>query len=810
VEQPPALETALARLADSSHPGPETVSVTVMFTCPVADLEAAGFVAWTVIPSPDDRPSIAAGPIPTSRLRELAAVPGVRYVEGSQPHHRELNVSVPEIGADTLHDRNPGSKGAGVVVAVIDSGIDIDHRSFRNDDGTTRIVGIWDQTLIPTGPLEAPPAMFVRPPPAPPPPGVEYTRADIDATLQNRENGTPFPPPTAGPPRSAIAVRTVDTDGHGTHVAGIAAGDGSQSGNCRGSGVFVGVAPAADILIVKRSTDNPRIGESTNLLNALDWVWSHPAVVGNPTATPPVPPRPVVVNMSFGDNCGPHDGTSPVESGLDLFLLTHRGHAAVKSAGNEGATSRHAKFGVPARGFVDVTFRVNPREFSDCRLELWYQRNESLSMTLRGPVPPGGGARPTIATVGANDVATPFPADPATPVARRTTVTITTRTQDPRNSNGLIEMDFSSPAGVPLFAGEYEIHLENAFDSFVIVDGYTDKNTPGLVFTSNVDRDSTITTPGNGKLTVTVGAYAPRRGVLFFKWNGDLTNFSSFGPTRDVRTKPDIAAPGAKVTSVKSGVAGLKHCCCDCCVWSYTDETKEGGEFSGTSMAAPHATGVVALMLEKDATLSSLDILKTLADTASEPEVDHGSLPDDKWGAGRLNALGAVDGVPGPSPIAGPTPLLGPTPGPPPVPVPLFGPTALLRPSDDGGPPGAWLLTTPAGQHWYALFSRHFSEVRGLINSNKRVALYWHRMDGPPLLRLLGSALAGVGVLTIADDPEELLAWRPKVGRFLDALEQFGSPGLAADVRSHRDLLLSLDLHDIVAMIAAPVAGPAA
>ena len=306
-------------------------------------------------------------------------------------------------------------------------------------------------------------------------------------------------------------------------------------------------------------------------------------------------------------------------------------------------------------------------------------------MTLRGPVPPGGGPRPTIATVGPNEVATPFVADPTTPAARQTTVTITTRTQDPRNSNGLIEMDFSSPARVPLFAGEYEIHLENAFNSLVVVDGYTDKSTPGLVFTSNVDRDNTITTPGNGKLVVTVGAYAPRRGVLFFKWNGDLTGFSSFGPTRDVRNKPDIAAPGAKITSVKSGEAGLKHCCCDCCFWFYTDETKEGGEFSGTSMAAPHATGVIALMLEKAATLTALDIVKILGDTASEPEVDHGSLPDEKWGAGRLNALGAVDGVPGPTPIAGPSPLLGPTtPGTPSTPAPVFGPTALLRPSDDG------------------------------------------------------------------------------------------------------------------------------
>ena len=805
MEPPSALESALASLADGRPDGPETVSVTVMFTCEVADLEAAGFVAWTVIPSPDERPSVAAGPIATDRLRELAAVPGVRYVEGSRLHQQELNVSIPEIRADVLHGRNPARKGAGVVIAIIDSGIDIDHKSFRNPDGTTRVRGIWDQTLRPAaGTLEAPPARFVRPAPAPRPPGVEYTQADIDATLQNREQGTPFPPATPAMPRPPIAVRTVDTDGHGTHVAGIAAGDGSQSGNCRGSDVYVGVAPAADILIVKRATDNPRIGESTNLLNALDWIWNHPVVLGDATATPPIPPRPVVVNMSFGDNCGPHDGTSPVESALDLFLLTHPGHAAVKSAGNEGNTSRHARFGVSANGVADVTFRINPREMTDCRIELWYPRNEILSLTLRGPIPPGGGARPVIGTVSANTIATPFVADQASPAARQTTVTIAARTEDPRNSNGLFELDFSSPAGVPLFAGEYELHFENALNSFVIVDGYADKSVPGIVFTSNVDRSNTITTPGNGKHIVTVGAYAPRRGVLFFKWNGDLTDFSSFGPTRDVRTKPDIAAPGSKVTSVKTQVG--KHCCCDCCVDFYTDETKEGGEFSGTSMAAPHATGVIALMLEARPTLGSLDILKFLGDTAQEPEVDHESLPYAQWGAGRLNAAGAVDAAsaPVPGPIPGPVPLVGPlTPVSPTGPAPVLGPIAFA-PAPDGTPGDALaaILRTPLGQHWSAVVSRNFSEVRGLISTNRRVMVAWHRMEGPALVRLLGPALAGYGVLTVTDDQESLDAWRPKVARFLDALEELGSPTLVADTRRHRDELLSLEPGDLVTMIA--------
>jgi|tagenome__1003787_1003787.scaffolds.fasta_scaffold20980703_2 subtilisin family serine protease len=774
------------------------VSVTVKFTGPVADLEAVGFKAWTVIPSPDERPSIAAGPIPTNRLADLAALPGVLYVEGSRPHRPELNVSVPEVQADVLHSRNPASKGTGVVVGIIDSGIDIDHRSFRNDDGTTRVRGIWDQTLrARAGTGEAPPARF----PGPPAVGVEYTQADIDATLRNRESSTPFPAGTK-------AVRTVDRDGHGTHVAGIAAGDGSQNGNCRGEGVFVGVAPAADILVVKRSSDNAAIGQSTNLLNALDWMWNHPVVLGNPTAVPPVPPRPIVVNMSFGDNRGPHDGTSLVESGLDLFLLTNPGRAAVKSAGNEGATNRHAQLGVSPNGANDLTFRINPNETADCHLELWFSGDDRLAVTLRGPVPAGGGARPTIGQVGPNTAATPFVVNPAAPPPRQMTVTITSRVDDPRNSACSIEMDFSTPPPVPpakaapLLDGEYEIHLENAINHFAIVDAYIDKSEPGLVFTSNVTRDGTITVPGTAKNVITVGAYA-QKSFLFFKWSGGLTFFSSFGPTRDGSTKPDIAAPGAKVTSVKTQVG--EHCCCDCCVDFYTDTTKEGSDFQGTSMAAPHATGVIALMLEKDPTLHSLRIKEILRDTAREPTVSHESLPDDQWGAGRLSAVGAVDGVTGPTPIPGPTPFAGPMPAIIPAgPRPLAGPGAGPGPvSDLAAELGSWMAQTPAGQHWAALVSRHFSEVRGLINSNKRVATFWHRMEGPRLLAALAPATSGVGVLTIVDDPEALYAWRSRVARFLDMLEQFGSAQLAADARSHRDVILALELDDFAAMLLA-------
>ena len=112
------------------------------------------------------------------------------------------------------------------MVGVVDTGIDIFHHAFRNTDGTTRILSLWDQTLTAQA-GEAPPAGFTF--------GVEFTAATINAAL------------TSG----ASSFRSTDTDGHGSHVAGIAAGNGSASGNCHGTGYYIGVAPAADLVILE-------------------------------------------------------------------------------------------------------------------------------------------------------------------------------------------------------------------------------------------------------------------------------------------------------------------------------------------------------------------------------------------------------------------------------------------------------------------------------------------------------------------------------------------------------------------------------
>jgi subtilisin family serine protease len=755
------LEPTLAALVDPAipqrAPAGEVLNVLVKFTGAAKDLEASGFEPWTVLTHPTDGYSIASGPIPWRRLEELEAIPHVRFIEATRSPPNELNHSIPEIHADVLHNANPAHLGTGVVIGIVDSGVDFTHRSFRNPDGTTRILGIWDQTAATTNPPSGP-VLFGGS-------GVEYLQGDIDATLQLIEHNTPRPAGTK-------KVTMTDDDGHGSHVAGIAAGNGHPAGNCRGDGVYTGVAPAANLLVVKHAGAQ-EIGEDTGLVNALAWIWNHPAARNHG----------VVVNMSFGDSRGPHDGTSLVEAAIEIEVLTHPGHVAVKSAGNIGMWARHAAATVPANGHLDLAFTIDGRDPRKLRhMELWYGKNDRLAVTVLG-VTPAQGARPSSPVVAPGEGPRAWTVNPAAAAAQQT-VTVTSRLTDQRNSDNVIVVEVLSPAGLASAAGGWALHLENQFDQPVAFHAWFDGEDQ---FGANFDapfasRDATITEPGTSKGVITVGAYA-QHGFLFWDWSGDLTEFSSYGPTRDGRPKPDIAAPGLQVTSVKAGAGD--SCCCDCCHSFYTDTTndKDHTPFQGTSMAAPHVTGVIALMLEQHPTMSAADVRAQLITTARLPDgVARAALPDNHWGGGKVDANGAVTTpLPTPAPAVGPTPAAAVTePAPPAVSMPS-GPVALARMADAA-------LQLPEVQYWAALVSRHFSEVRGLINSNRWVATCWHRMDGPALVRGLQTMVADPAAARPVVDQ-----WRPRAGRFLDMLERFGSPALRAAAAAHRADVLSVD-----------------
>lgn len=261
--------------------------------------------------------------VPEAFMETLSVVEEIEYIE--KPKRLFFQILQGKIDSCII----PGSplartlRGQNVLVAVIDSGIAWKNRDFRKEDGTTRIRYLWDQTLqagqvweriaesglLPEERREkyAPPEGFVT--------GVEFDDEQINEALA-------APSET----EAALLVPSVDTSGHGTAVAGIAAGTGAGS-----NGVYEGVAPESELLIVKLGTPGPdSFPRTTELMRALTYVVRKSLELKMPLA----------VNLSFGNTYGAHNGTSLLERFIDNISEIGRNVICVGS-GNEGASGGH-------------------------------------------------------------------------------------------------------------------------------------------------------------------------------------------------------------------------------------------------------------------------------------------------------------------------------------------------------------------------------------------------------------------------------------------------------------------------------------
>lgn len=194
--------------------------------------------------------------VPVNRLRAIAAIDGVHKVTAGQPVKKMMDVSAAATGVNRPDINYPrtGDSGSGVIVGVIDTGIDVEHPDFIAADGNTRIIAIWDHTPDSTDVTQAVSA----------PAGFTYG-TEWDAGLINGGYTT-------------CAHR--DTDGHGTHVAGTAAGNGSAASY---AGPYTGLAPDAELLIVKLDFNNEKNRNSdTAVVDAINWIFQKAAAAGKP------------------------------------------------------------------------------------------------------------------------------------------------------------------------------------------------------------------------------------------------------------------------------------------------------------------------------------------------------------------------------------------------------------------------------------------------------------------------------------------------------------------------------------------------
>jgi subtilisin family serine protease len=717
--------------------------------------------------------NMLSGTIRVSQLAALAALGDDIILRAHERPHPHLNTSVPQIDADTVRNGHPSYTGAGVVVGICDTGIDIFHENFRKAGGSTRILWIWDQTLKASG-TQKPPTGYSF--------GVEFSASDIAAALANKSQ--PF--------------AHQDNVGHGTHVAGIAAGNGSQSGNCHGANTFWGVAPSADLIIVKCVPDNPgpkdnyppSPNQATDVVQACKYVLQKAAALN--------PPEPAVVNFSLGTAMNPHDGTGAWDVGIDGLLTGAAGQVVVVSAGNSGAMGTaqdfansdynaglHTSKQVAANGTLTIPIMVPPDVASPLDIDIWY-RGGQLQFTLTPPQPPTAAMTPI----------TPSHNFPASLQVAGCALTGFSWLNMPPLSKNEIRFRLTPPSQGTIPSGLWNIGLTETAGQPLSLDLWIEDqeaySRPVLTWADRVQA-TTVESPGSARNVITVGACGSQ--------DGKLADFSSRGPTlaADNRQKPDITAPGLENSPYEGIMAPAsgersKWYCCDCCLDFYVP-------MQGTSMSAPHVTGVVALLLQRNPGLKAEDV-RTALTNFPQKNPSMGALPNNNWGYGEVDAQLAINNIPpqgglssggggagsGGGSGSGGTASIDSGSQPLPTLAQAFSPQGLqiaarLRELAVAG------RDIPAVQSLVALASKHFDEVNRLIQSNRRVATCWHRMLGPQVLReMLWSRNASP--LTSATVRNRDIVGPMK--RLLKTLARYGSTALRKDVDDYGELLLAL------------------
>lgn len=550
--------------------------------------------------------------VPLEQVERILSLDFVLRASVQRKYKFNLDSSRKSIKADLVHrgiSLPSAFNGGGVIVGIFDTGIDWQHPDFSDENGT-RVLYLWD--MSDQSGMGHPSGYDW---------GREYTKEQIDSSPEN--------------------VFEKDYNGHGTHVAGIAAGNGGGKEN------FTGIAPKADIIFVK-GVREPMAAEFTDgdIIAGCNYIFQKANQLG----------KPCVINLSLGTSFGPHDGEDLLSKALSNLVEEKPGRVIVAAAGNSGSFPIHSGgtiLGGERNELVIFPFNicsVLPEMCPDLPnyfltgADIWSDPDvidsvyvgiySSLSAQFISEVgfAVGDGAKKVQMFDSDNQLA------------------------------GIISFSFANTTS----ADNVLIFISNEGDSNILVDNYlwsvvlTSKNSgyidswAGIPIGSQTpfpsrferfpsDNRMSIGSPAAGKSIISVGSYNSKNKFVNIQGTeidissayilNDISTFSSRGPTRDGRIVPTVLAPGAFIFSSMSGFVPLEK----------VDSTllEPSGLYvgmEGTSMAAPHVTGAVALLFQQSPQLGFSQVVQLLKNSA-KTDVYTGDIPNNDAGWGKLDVL---------------------------------------------------------------------------------------------------------------------------------------------------------------------------
>lgn len=554
------------------------------------------------------------------------------------PRRMLLDNAVKSVRANVARDTY-GLTGAGVVVGIADTGIDVRHPDLQDAAGKTRVAWMLDLSRTPTGKYPELEQQF----------GCNdadypcavYAGTDIDELIGNEQSGDE--------PRDIV--------GHGTHVASLAAGNGRSTVPAK----YVGMAPEASLVVVRVSRDEAGGVQDPDILLATQFIFTMADEMG----------MPAVANLSLGGDFGAHDGTSVLEQELSALVDdSHPGRSIVVAGGNGGilyASPEGSNYSEPLG--IHATVQVPPYS-AQVRVPLLVDRSANptvdsevyIWVTTR----PGDNLSVGLASRRGSLVA---------PVGFASSASVEQDGYKVLIANGVKNETGAAGDGAYVFVQgafedgeEFALTFEGQGTASVWVQpngGIGPSSSAFGALLPAAQREGTVTVPATAPALIAVGASLDRAGWVDVEGNqqsavypivrsqveGEIVPFSAAGPNALDGIKPDIVAPGAYVVGAMSKLtdpssmagengmfAGSQECSAVSRSCLVVDDYHAIS--LGTSMASPIVAGAVALLLEDDPTLTQAQLLRALQSGARNPFDFYATTT--QTGAGLLDVEGAL------------------------------------------------------------------------------------------------------------------------------------------------------------------------